>query len=453
MFFDIDGKSAARGAPGEDGSGWLEIWNDVFMEYRKGADGGLSGLERKCVDTGMGVERTVTALQGKGSVYDTELFSPIFAELEREFQVTYTGGAAGRAQDVRERDKSLRIIADHAKAAAMIIADSHDIVPSNVGQGYVVRRLIRRAVRHGQRLGIQGRAGDGGFLGVPVRGVLEIYRDSYPELTKERGEYIAEVLRREEELFGKTLVRGQQMFERECAKLESAGSGGALQLPGAVAFRLYDTYGFPFDLTRELAGERGMTVDHQEFQAAFDKHRQVSHAGGGGAGAGGAGAAGFAGGLADHSQQTTALHTATHLLHQALREVLGEHVQQKGSNITAERLRFDFSHPGGKVGAEELARVEEIVNEQIAADTPVVQKTMQLSEAREQGALAFFTAKYSEEVSTYRIGDFSFEVCGGPHVSRTGELGKFRIQKEQASSQGVRRIKATLTPAAGAEKE
>ena len=418
MFYDIDGKSAQRGAPGDDRSGYIEIWNDVFMQYHKNEHGEFHPLQRTCVDTGMGVERTVATLQGKSSVYETELFTPIFAALEEHCHITY-----GRNT---KTDRSLRIIADHIKAAIMIIIDEHDIIPSNLGQGYIARRLIRRAVRHGMQLGITG-----AFLDIPARGVFAIYADQYPAL-RDRQDRVYDILRTEETLFGKTLRTGQHMFEKECARLTADNSG---TLPGTIAFHLYDTYGFPLELTMELAAEKGLTVDRASFDRAFEEHRQKSQASAGT----------FRGGLADHSQQTTALHTATHLLHQALRMTLGAHVQQKGSNITAERLRFDFSH-GAKMSAAEIEHVERIVNEQIERHLPIVQQTMPLADAQKQGALAFFTDKYSHNVSTYRIGDFSFEVCGGPHAHNTAELGRFTIIKEQASAQGIRRIKATLTP-------
>lgn len=401
-----DTEMFVQSSPKEKG---VEIWNDVFMQYEKEDDNRYRELQRRCVDTGMGVERTICILQGARTVYETELFRPIIGELEEMSGVKY-GGAA---------DTSLRIIADHIKAATFIIADQHDIVPSNIGQGYVVRRLLRRAIRHALRIGMREES-----IHRPVQRVVETYEREHPRLA-ERRERVVSVIRAEESLFKKTLARGERIFEKEAA-------AGAIS--GEAAFHLYDTYGFPLELTRELAQERGISVDESGFQHCFAEHRRISQA---------QGAHVFKGGLAEQTEKTTRLHTATHLLHQALRDVLGGHVAQRGSNITAERLRFDFSHPQ-KMSTNELQRTEQIVNTQITRDLVVTQESMLLTQALSDGAIALFTDKYQEQVSTYRIGDYSFEVCGGPHVERTGDLGRFKIQKEQSSSQGVRRIKAAL---------
>lgn len=396
---------------------YFEIWNDVFLQFSKTAAGTYVPLERKCVDTGMGVERTIAMIQKKGSVYDTEVFSPVLADIER-----VTGKKYG-AQE--EDDRSIRIIADHVRTATFILGDERSIAPSNIGQGYILRRLIRRAVRHGLKLGL-----DGPFLRSQAQLVIDMYSEPYPVLAQNKA-FIIEELTAEEERFLDTLKKGEREFEK---MLPNLLKNPQRVIPGRVAFRLYDTYGFPIEITEELAREHGMSVDTDGFNEAFQKHQELSKAGG---------EKTFKGGLADHSTETTKLHTATHLLHKALRMVLGEHVEQKGSNITTERLRFDFSHPD-KMSDEQIAEVEGIVNKQIGRDLPVHFDTMTLEQARESGAIALFGNKYEEVVKVYSIGDFSKEVCGGPHVEHTAVLGHFRITKEQSSSQGVRRIRAVL---------
>ena len=417
MFIDTGLPGTAESRPGVSDGKYLEIWNDVFMQYTKQADGNFLALDRRCVDTGMGIERTITILQGKQSVYDTELYAPILTELEKLTGVEYGSD--------EETDVSIRIIADHVRAAAHIIGDEAGISPSNVGQGYILRRLIRRAVRHGRKLGL-----DGPFLSRPAEAVVNFYADVYPGLAA-RGDLVRDELTAEEERFGDTLRKGEVEFEKLLPNLEKNPNR---VIPGRLAFRLYDTYGFPVEITEELAVEHGFTVDREGFDEAFRKHQETSKSDSAGT---------FKGGLADHTEMTTRLHTATHLLHQALRMVLGDHVGQRGSNITQDRLRFDFSHPE-KMTPEELGKVEAIVNEQIERDLPVTFTEMTLEEARDSGAIALFGDKYDEVVKVYSMGDFSREVCGGPHVASTGELGKFRILKEQSSSQGVRRIKAVL---------
>ena len=417
MFFDSGAITDTDGRPGGSDGRYLEIWNNVFMQFAKTPDGRFEPLARTCVDTGMGVERTIMVLQGKSSVYDTELFQPIIRRIEALGHVAY--GAE------RETDRSVRIIADHLRTATFLLGDENAIVPSNVGQGYVLRRLIRRAMRHGRKLGL-----DGPFLSGIADGVIDNYRDAYPRLAEQRAT-ILEELATEERRFLKTLQKGEREFEKLLPNLERNPNR---RIPGRVAFRLYDTYGFPLELTEELAREVGLSVDADGFQTAFERHRSMSKQDSNQT---------FKGGLADRSERTTALHTATHLMHQALRDVLGAHVMQKGSNITPERLRFDFSHQE-KLSSDQIERVESIVNTKIGADLPIVMRTMTLDEARQLGALAFFGDRYDEVVKVYSIGDYSTEVCGGPHVAHTGELGRFRIVKEQSSAQGVRRIKAVL---------
>ncbi|MFW5741868.1 MAG: alanine--tRNA ligase [Spirochaetota bacterium] len=417
IYVDTGIEGTAQSRPGVSDGKWMEIWNNVFMQYNKQTDGSFVKLDRKCVDTGMGVERTSTILQGKETVYDTEMFTPVIEAIEK-----VTGAAYGCDE---ASDASIRIIADHAKTATHIIGDEQGVLPSNVGAGYILRRLIRRAVRHGRKLGLTEP-----FLASIGEVIVDMYASIYPTLASKRREVLDE-LTREEQKFLETLRKGEHEFEKLLPNLQK---NPARVIPGRVAFRLYDTYGFPVEITEELAREHEMSVDREGFEEAFRKHQERSKADSAGT---------FRGGLADHTEMTTRLHTATHLLHKALREVLGDHVAQKGSNITAERLRFDFSHPE-KMSAEEIKRVEEIVNRQIERDLPVDFTEMTLEEARDSGAVALFGDKYDEVVKVYRIGDFSREVCGGPHVEHTGELGRFRIVKEQSSSQGVRRIKAVL---------
>ena len=396
---------------------YIEVWNDVFMQYNKTAEGAYPPLAQKTVDTGMGVERTVAMIQGKKTVFETELFWPIIEGLQ-----AITGKKYGEDAGI---DTSFRIIADHLRTSVFIIGDERGVKPSNLGQGYILRRLIRRSIRHGRKLGLEG-----GFLGKLAAPIIAIYRDFYPELA-EREQMIAGELTQEEGRFSETLIKGEKEFEK---LLPNLMKNPQKIIPGRVAFRLYDTYGFPIEITEELAREHGMGVDRKGFDEAFAKHQELSKAGA---------EKTFKGGLADHSEMTTKLHTATHLLHQALRSVLGTHVAQKGSNITVERLRFDFSHTA-PMTEEQVKKVQDIVNEQIARDLPVSMEIMTLEEAKASGAIALFGEKYAEKVKVYTIGDFSKEVCGGPHVERTGALGKFVIQKEQSSSAGVRRIRAVL---------
>ncbi|HOC28101.1 MAG TPA: alanine--tRNA ligase [Treponemataceae bacterium] len=418
MFIDTGKAACSPGCrPGCHCGKYIEIWNDVFMQYSKQKDGSYKKLERKCVDTGMGIERTVAMLSGKKSVYETEIFTPFIKSVE---------AVSGKKYGINEADDvSIRIICDHARAAAFILGDSKGVTPSNVGAGYVLRRLIRRAVRHGRKLGV-----DGVFLGTVAQVAIDMYAEPYPEIG-EKADFILAELKAEEEKFLVTLQKGEAEFDK---MLPNLLKNPQKVMSGRLAFKLYDTYGFPIELTEELAAEGGLTVNREEFDEAFKKHQELSRAGSEQV---------FKGGLADHSEQTTAYHTATHLLQKALRTVLGEHVAQKGSNITAERMRFDFTHPA-PMTAEEIATVERIVNEQIQADLQVTMEIMSLEEAKASGALALFGEKYESSVKVYSIGNFSKEVCGGPHVDRTGGMGIFRIQKEQSSSAGVRRIRAVL---------
>jgi alanyl-tRNA synthetase len=396
---------------------YFEVWNDVFMQYNKTAEGTYPPLAQKTVDTGMGVERTIAMMQGKKSVFETELFWPVIESLQSLTAKRFGADAS--------LDTSFRIIADHLRASVFILGDDRGVKPSNLGQGYILRRLVRRAIRHGRKLGLENT-----FLGTLAATVITIYEGFYPELG-ERAAMIAHELGMEEERFSETLLKGEKEFEK---LLPNLLKNPQKIIPGRVAFRLYDTYGFPIEITEELAREHGMAVDRKGFDEAFEKHQELSKAGAEKI---------FKGGLADNSEMTTRLHSATHLLHQALRQVLGAHVAQKGSNITPERLRFDFTHPA-PMTADEVKKVEAIVNEQIARDLPVTMEVMSLEQAKAAGSIALFGEKYEEKVKVYSIGDFSKEVCGGPHVQKTGALGRFVIQKEQSSSAGVRRIRAVL---------
>ncbi len=418
MFIDtgID-PCSAECKPGCSCGKYFEVWNDVFMQYNKSSDGSYLPLDQTTVDTGMGVERTCAMLQGKKSVYEIETFEPIIRAVEGVSGQSYGGGA--------ETDRSIRIVTDHIRSAVFILGDDRGVKPSNLGQGYILRRLIRRAIRHARKLGVER-----DFLAAAAQACINAQAVSYPELTRNR-DTVLEELQREEKKFLQTLQKGEHEFEKVLPNLLK---NPKRIVPGRVAFRLYDTYGFPIELTEELAAEHDMSVDLEGFEQAFRKHQQLSKSGAEKA---------FKGGLADHSAEVRKLHTATHLLHQALRLVLGEHVQQKGSNITAERLRFDFSNPE-PLTKQQINEIERIVNEQIRRDLPVHFETMTLERAGETGAIALFGDRYQEKVKVYSIGDFSSEVCGGPHVEHTGELGGFRIVKEQSSSAGVRRIRAVV---------
>lgn len=413
MFYDITPEglgdmTRAEYDAADEAQKVVEIWNDVFMEFEK-KDGQIVGkLAKKNVDTGAGFERICAVLQKKDNIFDTDVFAGINAAID----------ALSSKADVRAR----RIVADHVRATTMLISDG--ALPGNADQGYVLRRLLRRAVRYADQLGCPE-----GSLAKIAETVVETYREIYPNVL-ERRTHILETIGGEEEKFRRTLDRAMKEFEHHVP------SGG---ITGEVAFDLYQSYGLPIELTVELAHERGLPVDLEGYRQRLEEHEEKSRAGA---------EAKFKGGLGDTSEMSVRYHTATHLLHQALRDVLGTHVQQKGSNITPERLRFDFAHPA-KMTDEEKAKVEAIVNEKIAAAMPMNHVVMPKAEAEASGALHFFGDKYGDEVSVYFIGDslasaYSKEFCGGPHVANTAELGRFKIQKEEAVAAGVRRIKAVL---------
>ena len=430
MFYDTQKPDCDNDCgPGACSCGrYVEIWNDVFMQYNKTADGQYVPMERPCVDTGMGVERTIAILNGKSSVFETEIFQSILAAIGRASAVNGGQKVTYGHSDSLE-DRSFRIIADHLRASVMILGDPLGVSPSNLGQGYILRRLLRRAIRYGRNLGIEGP-----FMGPIAEVIIGQLGESYPSLYARRASILSEIAQ-EEERFIQTLHKGEVELQRILQQIKERSE--AVIMPGRLAFKLYETYGFPLELTEEIAAEAGLEIDQEGFQKASDEHRKASQKGADKV---------FKGGLADHSQMTTAYHTATHLLHEALRQVLGDHIAQRGSNITAERMRFDFSHPQAMT-REEIAQVEALVNRQITQQLPVSYTTMPLLAAKASGAQALFTEKYDEEVKVYSIGDFSLEVCGGPHVANTAEmikLGRFKILKEQSSSQGVRRIKAVF---------
>jgi len=418
MFMDTGKPSCGPDCKPGCGCGkYFEIWNDVFMEYRRTADGLYVPLDQKNVDTGMGVARTVAMMNGHSTIYDIPQFQPLFGFLKKI-------SGLGSEPDVQAL-RSLRIISDHIRTATHILGDDQGIPPSNLDRGYVLRRLIRLAVRHGRKLGI-----DDPFTRRLAGIVIDTESRVHEELARNR-RFILDELALEESRFEKTLQSGLHEFEKILPNLKK---NPAKIIPGRIAFRLYDTFGFPVEFTAELALENGMTVDMAGYSKAFNKHRELSRQGV---------EQKFKGGLSDNSEMVTRLHTATHLLHQALKEILGNHVEQKGSNITGKRLRFDFSHPE-KLTDEEITLVEKRVNEVIEADLSVEWEETRLEDALEMGAIGLFRNKYGDMVKVYRIGDFSLEICGGPHVSRTGELGRFRIIKEMSSSRGVRRIRAVL---------
>lgn len=414
IFFDTGKeKCSSHCGPACNCGKYIEIWNNVFLEYNKNQDGTYSELSQKNVDTGMGLERVLSIMNGYQNVYETELFQPIIRKIEELTGIAYD----------TSNEKSFRIISDHLRAATFILGDSKAIAPSNSEQGYILRRLIRRTIRMVRKLGVNNN-----ILCQIAKEIINQYGGMYTELNINRV-YILEQLEKEYLLFSKTLDIGLKKAEKYFSNI-TKGS----QLSGELAFKLYDTFGFPIEFTTELAAERGIKVNIIEYEQKFREHQEKSRKGAEGK---------FKGGLADNSVRTTRLHTATHLLHGALRKVLGDDVYQKGSNITAERLRFDFSFER-KMTKEELDEVSNIVNEAIekAINVECIEQTVE--EAKAAGAIGIFDRKYGEIVKVYTIPGYSNEICGGPHALNTGELKSFKIIKEESSSAGVRRIKATI---------
>ena len=420
-----EGLPPAGSNKGTDSANWMEIWNNVFMQFNRIDEKTLEPLPKKNVDTGMGLERTNCILQGKTSVYLTEVFQPIIQKIG-ELAGGYVYGTD------EEKDKSVRIIADHSRSSVFILGDQKGVTPDRVGAGYVLRRLIRRAVRHGMKLGI-----DKDFMAEVAAVVVENFKNAYPELEQNSAKVYKE-LTAEEAKFRQTLKKGEAEFQK---MLPNLMKNPKKIISGKVAYNLYETYGYPLELTQELGAENGFTVDVEGFKEAERKHQEASKT---------AEAGKAKGGIAEQSEAATKYHTATHLLQQALVTVLGPQVSQKGSNINAERMRFDFTFER-PMTPEEIKKVEAIVNEKIKEDLPVTMEVMPLADAQAAGARALFTNKYGEDVKVYTIGRdvkndwFSKEVCGGPHVQHTAQIGDFKIEKEQSSSAGVRRIRATIS--------
>lgn len=394
---------------------WVEIWNNVFMQYNHEVDGTFKPLKNRNVDTGLGVERVTAVLEGVTDNYQSSIWKPVIQKIEELSGLSY--------QD-EKYTASMRIIADHIRAIVMISGDDSGIKPSNKDQGYVLRRLIRRMIRHAKKLNIDIASDWEKELALMI---INQYKSYYKEIEKNQ-EAILEVISSEKVKFNRTLEKGLKEFEKVAQNCENK------KIDKDAAFRLYDTFGFPIELTVELAKELDFEVDVEGFNQKFEEHQAKSRAGA---------EQKFKGGLASTGEMETKYHTATHLLNAALKVVLGNHVHQKGSNITLERMRFDFSHDT-KMTDEEKQKVEELVNQYIQMAIPVEKLEMKKEEAIAMGAEAMFIEKYGDIVTVYKIGDVSLELCGGPHVSNTSELGTFKIKKEEASSAGVRRIKAIL---------
>jgi len=407
MFYDTGKEKCSKDCkPGCSCGKYFEVWNDVFIQYNKTKEGKYVPLKQKTVDTGMGLERTAAMLQGKKTVYEIESFAPIIEKIKSE----------SKEQNI----KSIRIITDHLKAAVFIL--SENITPSNLDQGYVLRRLIRKSIRHFRILGIKKE----NFTSEIAKIVIKIHESDYPELNENKN-FILEELEKEEKKFKKTLETGLREFNKLIKK--------GVKITGKEAFILFSSYGFPLEMTEELAQENGLKINKSEFEKEFKKHQKLSRVGA---------EKRFKGGLADSSEPTKKLHTATHLLNEAIRKVLKNNkIVQKGSNITPERLRFDFNFDR-KLTDEEIKNIEDLVNKKIKEGKDVKRVEMTLEEAKKKHAQGVFEHKYSDRVSVYSVGDFSIEICGGPHVKNTKELGKFKITKEESSAAGIRRIKAVL---------
>ena len=410
MFYDTGKPKCSPECNPSCGCGkYVEIWNNVFMEFYKDENCKYSKLKQHNVDTGLGLERMTMLLEGKETPFETELFAPI---MEKLVELQKVDNIASR-----------RIVAEHLRSSMMIICDGGR--PSNVDRGYILRRLIRRMVRHMNKLQISLDE-----LSTLIDINVENLKEMYPALEANK-ETIKNVILEEKDKFVKTLEKGEKEFAKEVGQVKEQGEN---IVPGKVVFRLYDTYGFPPEVTEELATENGMKIDKEGFDKLFKEHQEKSRAGS---------EQKFKGGLASTGEMETKYHTATHLLNAALKQVLGSHVHQRGSNITAERMRFDFSHPA-KMTDEEKQKTEDLVNEWITEAIPVEHLEMKKDDAIKMGAEAMFIEKYGDIVSVYKIGDVSIELCGGPHVSNTSELGHFKIKKEESSSSGIRRIKAIL---------
>jgi len=413
MFIEVDEipKCSPECRPGCNCGHFVEVWNDVFMMYDKSEDGIYTSLNQRSIDTGMGVERTAAMLQGVSSVFDTEAFIPLIEKIKEMSPLE---------EFSEEEDKLIRIIADHVRSAIMIMADDRQIRPSNVEQGYIVRRLLRKAIHSADRLNIGS-----GFMISLTEIVVDMFKDLYKEVERNQ-DFIIKNLKAEEDKFRKTLTKALRRFDKI---FEETGT-----ITGEDAFVLFTSFGLPLEMTRDLAQEQGIVIDMEEFTKQFEEHRERSRTATQGK---------FKGGLADHTIAITKLHTATHLLQAALRKVLGNEVTQNGSNINNERLRFDFTF-SRKLTPKEIEEVEKLVNDVITKNLDVKHSFMKYDDAIAKGALAFFKENYGEEVSVYSVGDFSMELCGGPHVEKTGILGKFKITKQKKIGAGIVRIRAIL---------
>jgi alanyl-tRNA synthetase len=409
MFYWVSEEKAPKKFDPSD-KRWVEIWNDVFMQYNKTKEGKYELMQKKNVDTGLGVERVTMILQGKQTIFDTELFTPLMEKIIK---------LSGKKID-NHNIKYFRILADHIRAATFILGDERGVLPSNKDQGYILRRYIRRMIRIGNQLGIKQV-----FCKELAEEVIKIYSKDYP-LLSDKKKLIFEELEKEENKFMDTLSKGIKEFERIC----SAGK----EVQAKDAFLLFQSFGFPVEMTCELAKEKGICIDVQKCEEEFKKHQELSRVGA---------EQKFKGGLSEASEQTTKLHTATHLLNEALREIVSKDIKQKGSNITPERLRFDFNLDR-KMTPEEIKKVEDWVNARIKEAMPVIKEEMTVEDAKKKGAQAEFGIRYPEKVSVYSVGKYSKEICMGPHVNNTSELGHFKIQKEESSAAGIRRIKAVL---------
>jgi len=413
MFYDTGKELCSENCqPGCHCGKYFEIWNDVFMSYNKKNDGTYEKLEQHNVDTGMGIERTVAVLNGFKTVFQVDTFVPLITKIRKFAKIN--------EEPDEDQEKAIWIIADHVKAATFILGDDMHLAPSNLGQGYILRRLIRRTIRQGNLLNIKQR-----FLPDLAQIVINIYKDTYPELDRNK-EFIMDNFFQEEKKFTTALTRGLRKFNQIYKENKT--------ITAENAFLLFTSFGFPLEITTELASERGISIDIDAFRKEFEEHRNLSRK---------ATAGTFQSGLADHTDRTTRLHTATHLLQQSLRKVLGDHVRQSGSNITSERTRFDFTHPS-KLTSEELQKVEDLVNQKIREALPVIREEFTPKEAKEQGALGFFEDKYEGKVTVFSVGRFSKEICTGPHVTNTSEIGRFFVQKQKNIGTGLMRIRATV---------
>ena len=429
MFLDTGKeKCSSSCSPACDCGKYLEIWNDVFMQYVVEKEGdSVKPLKKPNIDTGMGLERTVVVINGLKSVYDCGVLKKAIDLISTHAKVEYLSDEKSK--------RSYRIIADHLRSALFILGDERGVVPSNVGQGYILRRLIRRAVNCARNIGL-----DAKFFADIIDLYVDHHGEDYADIKRNR-EFVKDELAKEVEKFSKALEEGHREFEKVIAGIErhkefAKRNGENVEniIPGKACFRLYDTFGFPFELTKELANEIGYGVDEEGYKKAFLEHQEKSRT---------ASAGTFKGGLADTSTASAHLHTATHLLMAGLRKKYGDFVMQKGSNITPERMRLDFNIDH-KLSAEEIKWLEDFVNDAISKEIPVTVEEMTLDEAKRGGAVGVFESKYGEKVKVYTIGDVSKEICGGPHAKNTKDLHHFKIVKEESSSAGVRRIKAIL---------